>query len=129
VLQNPSQYKLRSAPKNVNTKTIDWKPTNKNMSPVLTKDISKQGVVSSPVSAGNTSPCQDKSVNTLGIERAFTFEVDEGATGWHLLENNARQDPIPPEPVALNEAKLLCREAMTLITEEVSSSSLPRASD
>ncbi|KAF2799273.1 hypothetical protein K505DRAFT_231459, partial [Melanomma pulvis-pyrius CBS 109.77] len=46
-------------------------------------------------------------------------EIEEGASGWNLLENNLRQDPIPPEPVALNEARLLCREAMTLITEEV----------
>lgn len=54
------------------------------------------------------------------MERAFTFAVEEGATGWNLVENNMCQDPIPPEPVALNEARLLCREAMTLITEEVS---------
>lgn len=30
------------------------------------------------------------------------------------------RDPIPVDPVALNEARLLCRQAMTLITEEVS---------
>jgi len=54
-----------------------------------------------------------------GMERAYTFAVDEGASGWNLSESNLRLDPIPPEPVALNEARLLCREAMTLITEEV----------
>jgi hypothetical protein len=53
------------------------------------------------------------------MARAFTFDVD-AALGWNLLENNMRQDPIPPDPVALNEARLLCREAMTLITEEAS---------
>lgn len=54
-----------------------------------------------------------------GMDRAFTFNVEAGELGWNLLENNMRQDPIPPEPLALNEARLLCREAMTLITEEV----------
>jgi hypothetical protein len=101
-------------------KAIDWKPTYKKLSPVLTKDLLKQSVTNSPLSTENGSPCQDKSIESLGMERAFTFAVDDGAPGWNLMENNARQDPIPPEPVALNEAKLLCREAMTLITEEVS---------
>lgn len=120
MLQNLSQYKLRADPRKKSTKAIDWKPTNKNLSPVRTRDLLKQGVSSGPSSAGNTSPCQDKSADSLRIERAFTFAVEEGAMGWNLQENNASQDPIAPEPVALNEAKLLCREAMTLITEEVS---------
>jgi hypothetical protein len=121
VLQNISKYKLRADPRKKNAKALDWRPTNKNLSPVQTRDLLKQNTTSSPSSVGNSSPCQENSIDTLGIERAFTFAVEEGAMGWNLPENNARNDPIPPEPVALNEAKLLCREAMTLITEEVSS--------
>jgi hypothetical protein len=59
------------------------------------------------------------------MERAFTFAVEEGTSDWNLLENNLRKDSIPPEPVALNEARLLCREAMTLITEEVCVPQIP----
>ncbi|KAJ4295300.1 hypothetical protein N0V90_007311 [Kalmusia sp. IMI 367209] len=121
MLQNPSQYKMRKGPKKILPKAAvsSTAPVNKNLSPLLTKDAAKQSLLVSPISADN-SPCQTKTTDALGIERAFTFAVDEGAFGWNLLETNARQDPIPPEPVALNEARLLCREAMTLITEEAS---------
>ncbi|KAF1952456.1 hypothetical protein CC80DRAFT_174385 [Byssothecium circinans] len=125
MLQYPSQYKLRPMPRQKATKSLEAKPTatmatpnKKNLSPVSTTDIAKKGAVTSPVS-DTESPC-DKGTDALGIERVFTFAVEEGAVGWNLNENNMRNDPIPPEPVALNEARLLCREAMTLITEEVS---------
>lgn len=39
---------------------------------------------------------------------------------WDINVNNNRRDPISLDPVSLNEARLLCREAITLITEEVS---------
>jgi hypothetical protein len=56
--------------------------------------------------------------------RAETFAIDEnlvGGAAWDLKENNDNRTPIPLDPVALNEARLLCREAMTLITEEAAS--------
>ncbi|KAF2264615.1 hypothetical protein CC78DRAFT_532991 [Lojkania enalia] len=115
ILQNPSKYKIRPGSAK---KAIDKPP--KSLSPVLTKQLLKSGITNSPVSADSNSPCEDKAAESTGMERAFTFNVEGGAIGWNLLENNMRQDPIPPEPVALNEARLLCREAMTLITEEAS---------
>jgi hypothetical protein len=127
MLQNPSQYKLRPAPRQKATNGLSKKPAkkdateNKNLSPLSTKDFAKRDLVISPVS-DNGDPC-DKGTDAFGIERVFTFAIDDGAFGWNLIENNTRQDSIPPEPVALNEARLLCREAMTLITEEVCTNS------
>ncbi|KAF1977461.1 hypothetical protein BU23DRAFT_550779 [Bimuria novae-zelandiae CBS 107.79] len=121
MLQNPAQYKMRKVPKTQTLRRVasraDLKTPNGSLSPLTTRDVSKQALAVSP--AGD-SPCESKTLDSLGMERAFTFAVEEGAVGWNLLENNARQDPIPPEPLALNEARLLCREAMTLITEEAS---------
>lgn len=52
--------------------------------------------------------------------RAETFEIDDPyiVPAFDLTVNNSTRDPIPVEATALNEARLLCREAMTLITEE-----------
>jgi hypothetical protein len=52
--------------------------------------------------------------------RMETFPVDDPfiQPGFDLDTNNQDRTPIPLDPVALNEAKLLCREALTLITEE-----------
>ncbi|KAF2659983.1 hypothetical protein K491DRAFT_712271 [Lophiostoma macrostomum CBS 122681] len=114
MLQNPANYKLRPAPPK---KVLVSKPLVKTLPPILKKDAGSNASILSSVSG---SPCRDKAVQTSGIERAFTFEVEGGAPGWNLLEKNMCRDPISPEPVALNEARLLCREAMTLITEEAS---------
>ncbi|KAF2116088.1 hypothetical protein BDV96DRAFT_598853 [Lophiotrema nucula] len=127
MLQNPSKYKIRPTPRTKSVKAIEYKlvpkqGSSKNLSPVLTRQILKTDMVTaSPIgSSGSHSPCEDRSIETSGMERAFTFSADDGAPGWNLTENNLRRDSIPPEPLALNEARLLCREAMTLITEEAS---------
>jgi len=54
------------------------------------------------------------------LVRAETFEIDDPyiEPAFDLVINNSTQDPIPLEATAMNEARLLCREAMTLITEE-----------
>ena len=54
------------------------------------------------------------------LVRAETFEIDDPyiVPAFDLVVNNSTRDPIPVEATALNEARLLCREAMTLITEE-----------
>jgi hypothetical protein len=54
------------------------------------------------------------------LVRAETFEIDDPyiEPAFDLVINNSTRDPIPLEATALNEARLLCREAMTLITEE-----------
>ncbi|KAF2020646.1 hypothetical protein BU24DRAFT_5468 [Aaosphaeria arxii CBS 175.79] len=116
MLQNTSQYKLRSSASKTLAKDKD---TTTKPSPLLTRMATPTGITSRS-SIANGSPCDTKAVETNGIERAYTFDVEEGTLGWNLLENNTRRDPIPPEPVALNEARLLCREAMTLIIEEAS---------
>jgi len=115
VLQNPSKYKIRPGPPN---KALKGNSSDDNLSSILTKGFSKHNTDATTSDVG--SPCYEKAIESSGMERAYTFAVEEGASGWNLLENNQRLDPIPPEPVALNEARLLCREAMTLITEEVS---------
>jgi hypothetical protein len=54
------------------------------------------------------------------LVRAETFQIDDPyiVPAFDIAINNSTQDPIPVEATALNEARLLCREAMTLITEE-----------
>ncbi|KAF1998281.1 hypothetical protein P154DRAFT_578101 [Amniculicola lignicola CBS 123094] len=119
MLQNPSKYKIRAGPHG--KKPIEKQPTNtsaRTLSPLATRYM-KTGI-GSPMSSAGGSPCDDKAIDLSGMERAFTFAVEEGSSGWNLYENNMTNVMIPPEPVALNEARLLCREAMTLITEEAS---------
>ena len=118
MIQNPTNYKLRPAPK----KTMKVKSSPRKLGLLPVKETT-----TSPIntSADSNSPCQDKAVQTTGIERTFTFEVKQGAVGWNLRAINSCTDAIPPEPVALNEGRLLCREAMTLITEEVRHISTP----
>lgn len=57
---------------------------------------------------------------TAHLSKAETFHVsDEFALpGWALDVLNNERTPITLDPLALNEARLACREAMTLITEE-----------
>jgi hypothetical protein len=117
VLQNPSKYKLRPGLPTENLKRVP--STASKVSPLLTRGLLKNEFTSSPTIGTDGSPCETKAIDFSGIDRAYTFNVDQGPLDWNLLENNMRRDPIPPEPVALNEARLLCREAMTLITEEV----------
>jgi hypothetical protein len=52
--------------------------------------------------------------------RMETFPVDDPfiQPGFDLALINHDHTPIPLDPLALNEAKLICREALTLITEE-----------
>jgi hypothetical protein len=122
VLQNPAKYKIRPGPKKTAKEKAPKIPSTENLSPILTRGLLKQGT--SGTTPDTNSPCQKNALEN-GMERAFTFAVEEGTSDWNLLENNLRKDPIPPEPVALNEARLLCREAMTLITEEVCISQIP----
>ncbi|KAF2749688.1 hypothetical protein M011DRAFT_511702 [Sporormia fimetaria CBS 119925] len=112
MLQHPSQYKLRPGLPDKPVSRID---TPGSLSPILSRKSLKSSMIDSLA-----SPCEVRAIDTDGIDRAFTFNVEDAAPGWNLIENNRRRDPIPPEPVALNEARLLCREAMTLITEEAS---------
>ncbi|KAF2277097.1 uncharacterized protein EI97DRAFT_441851 [Westerdykella ornata] len=112
ILANPSQYKVRPQPPKEPLSRIT------TTSSLRAKSLARaaNGTINSP-EVDDQSPFED-TIDFGGLPRAFTFNVEQGDVGWNLLENNRRRDPIPPEPVALNEARLLCREAMTLITEE-----------
>ncbi|KAK0665024.1 hypothetical protein DIS24_g318 [Lasiodiplodia hormozganensis] len=81
----------------------------------------------SPTTARKASGSAPDSLATLATialadipERKHTFDIDDPhiLEGRSLKELNMARDPIPVDPVALNEARLLCRQAMTLITEE-----------
>jgi hypothetical protein len=54
------------------------------------------------------------------ISRFDTFPLEDPSIKpeFPLDQLNRTRDPISLDPVELNEARLLCREAMTLITEE-----------
>lgn len=54
------------------------------------------------------------------MERIETYEVSDPdiIPDWALDFLNASTSPIKLDPYSLNEARLACREAMTLITEE-----------
>ncbi|GIJ84832.1 hypothetical protein Asppvi_003683 [Aspergillus pseudoviridinutans] len=85
----------------------------------------QNGPFTSPLSAPDakkqSAKPKDKTLESPApTDDPYTFHPQDSniAEDWNLALNNARRDPIPLDPVALNEARLLCREAMTLITEE-----------
>jgi hypothetical protein len=126
-MQDMSKWKAREAPK---------KPLPANVSAVQDAN----GYTASPTAGTPISPAEFKKENIKVLDkaaqppaqqaieqprspdprRANTFGVDDPliVEDWDLKNNNATRTPIPLDPVALNEARLLCREAMTLITEE-----------
>lgn len=79
----------------------------------------------SPTQARRTLSAPDSPTFTIDtadlVERKHTFDIDDPLVleGRTLKELNTSREPVPVDPVALNEARLLCRQAMTLITEEV----------
>ncbi|KAF2092680.1 hypothetical protein NA57DRAFT_82045 [Rhizodiscina lignyota] len=54
------------------------------------------------------------------LSKAETFHVSDSLPGWALDVLNNERTPITLDSLDLNEARLACREAMTLITEEAS---------
>lgn len=72
-----------------------------------------------PEGASPLSPCDLKTTGNAPRTKTFDIKDDLIVKEWGLDSVNLNREPIPVDPIALNEARLLCREAMTLITEEV----------
>ncbi|OCK84939.1 hypothetical protein K432DRAFT_413635 [Lepidopterella palustris CBS 459.81] len=142
MLQDTSKFKLRTLPKNASAKAL----TNSNPQPptlqtnvgniLLKKALTNGPMTNSPIGQSTLSPTVNQPTvpatnqskvppstsepSEASYDRSYTFSVEDGVEDWDINENNSIRDPIPPDPVQLNEARLLCREAMTLITEEAS---------
>jgi hypothetical protein len=108
-----------------------WKTKEQKTLPApssLTIPITNKGTVSaSPIDVKKDINGSQDHTSTLNTDpakipppRTDTFPVNDPfiLPGFDLDINNKDCTPIPLNPVALNEAKLLCREALTLITEE-----------
>ncbi|KIW07298.1 uncharacterized protein PV09_02148 [Verruconis gallopava] len=91
--------------------------TDKNL-PASARTVSKPRDTT-PKSSGPSTPVPP-TPHVGSISRFGTFPLKDPSIKeeWDLDALNKRRDPISLDPVELNEARLLCREAMTLITEE-----------
>ncbi|OCL07562.1 hypothetical protein AOQ84DRAFT_377569 [Glonium stellatum] len=120
MLQDPSRYRIRPSQTN---KASDKKALAKiTVKTPIPSRVTQNAMLQSPI---NAKPSLYNGTDRIDsdINRAYTFSIDdipEVVEDWDLEKINNCRDPIPPEPVELNEARLLCREAMTLITEEAS---------
>lgn len=85
-------------------------------SPVSPPDVKKQNAKPNDKTLESQSPADGP-----GHSDTFHLRDPKITAGWNLQLINKMRDPIPVDPVELNEARLLCREAMTLITEEATS--------
>ena len=119
-----SKWKARE-PKDIATKT----EYNLSLSPVSVRKPPTERINSAldtlakPNSTNADISSAAAAARAEKARRVDTFVIDDESVdmGWDLRENNNDHTPIPLDPVALNEARLLCREAMTLITEEAAS--------
>jgi hypothetical protein len=89
--------------------------TNKSSNTASAVDSKKENI-----SASGHAQTPGTSTPKTQYNRAETFLVEDEfiQPGFDLEINNQDRTPIPLDPFSLNEAKLLCREALTLITEE-----------
>lgn len=138
VMSDMTRWRVRDMP-NISTKQLsrttaqDHALSNGLPSATQTGDIAVNPLMRVKTSSMPTSPLARGAVSTStsdimsptvyldkDLVRAETFEIDDPyiQPAFDLTFNNSTRDPIPVEATALNEARLLCREAMTLITEE-----------
>ena len=135
VMQDMSKWKARDPPKKHAQSNLPINqfraapngfvdsPITGTASPISSFD-KKENVNAKDYAASSTQAAGSKASNDQssmgGPKRVNTFGIDDPMIieDWDLQKANANCDPIPLDPVALNEARLLCREAMTLITEE-----------
>ncbi|KAF2754729.1 hypothetical protein EJ05DRAFT_131526 [Pseudovirgaria hyperparasitica] len=118
ILKNPSKFKIRE-PEKKPQYTSNTLATDDFYAPRLERGIHIETSMSNlSQSSEKLSPCQKRAKGF--IERNNTFEIEDNTIGesWDLYAINHDRSPIPVDPLALNEAKLLCREAMTLIVQE-----------
>ena len=112
-MQDVTKWRAREAPK----KTASDTAGNASMQNISIKTaITQQHQTESPVQK-SAHPEEDPA---LSSHRTNTFVVDDPniVADWELEKANHNRDPIQLDPVQLNEARLICREAMTLISEE-----------
>jgi hypothetical protein len=106
---------------------IIGEPIRQNSKPPLPipEDVKQNGAPNGP----NPTKVSDKPIakdfvpptpHVGSVSRFDTFPVNDPSISpeWNLDDLNRDRTPISLDPVDLNEARLLCREAMTLITEE-----------
>lgn len=129
VMSDMSKWKVRdSSEKKVPTlPTVQLHKSMASLSGMVSSPVAASPVLAlNPSTAGKeqTGPVdlteKENPQRTESPNRTMTFGIDDPyvEAGWDLELTNCNRSPIPLEPYALNEARLLCREAMTLITEE-----------
>ena len=88
---------------------------------VIPNYITQDTILHSPMSSRSPLSNWTEKLES-DVNRGYTFSLEdrpEAVEDWDLDKINNCRDAIPPDPMELSEARLLCREAMTLITEEV----------
>lgn len=118
MLQNPLKYKLRPSRRN---KEEEKKAPRVAIKTRIPNYITQNTILHSPISSKSPLPDWTEELES-DINRGYTFSLEdlpEVVEDWDLDKINNCRDAIPPDPIELSEARLLCREAMTLITEEV----------
>ena len=103
-------YKLRPSRKNNGEK----KAPRVAIKTIIPNHITQNAILHSPI--GSRSPLLD---GTEGLEsdinRGYTFcleDLPEVVEDWDLDKINNCREAIPPDPMELSEARLLCREAI-----------------
>lgn len=109
VLKDPSKWQARKP-----VAKIKSLPDGHDILYASPTEVRKASSSSAPGSPSTLATDMQERKHTFDIEDPFILE------GRSLKELNTSREPVPVDPVALNEARLLCRQAMTLITEEVS---------
>jgi len=118
VLQNPLKYKLKPSRRN---KEEEKKAPRVALKTIIPNHITQNTILHSPMSSESPLSNWTEGLES-DINRGYTFSLEdlpEVVEDWDLDKINNCREAIPPDPMELSEARLLCREAMTLITEEV----------
>jgi hypothetical protein len=119
IIREPNRQNSRPlpVPEDVKTNgTSNDSTATKAMGETITKDFSATRGPGSAF-AKDFAP---RTPHVGSVTRFDTFPINDPSIEeeWNLDKLNKNKDPISLDPVELNEARLLCREAMTLITEE-----------
>lgn len=118
MLQNPLKYKLKPSRRN---KEEEKKAPRVALKTIIPNHITQNTILHSPMSSESPLSNWTEGLES-DINRGYTFSLEdlpEVVEDWDLDKINNCREAIPPDPMELSEARLLCREAMTLITEEV----------
>ncbi|KAF2437023.1 hypothetical protein EJ08DRAFT_691327 [Tothia fuscella] len=122
ILQDMSKWKAKEPPK-LSTSPKNLVPPSYGRAVSLSAspiDVAKRDFASMDAIVDGEHENPNRPSGSPPPLRAETFAVDDPYIyfDFDINDNNAIRDPIRLDPVELNEAKVLCREALTLITEE-----------